>query len=609
MPVYSDATINSIKTRLTMSEVVQSYIPVVTRSGRNWAKCPFHGNGNERTPSFAINDKDGFYHCFGCGESGDMFTFVEKMDHVSFSEAVEILARKAGVELERVSGTSEHRDKDELEALFDLNQRIASSFRYFLTNSEEGQKARDYLASRGVTKEMSERFQLGYAPSDTSWLYSFLRKKGYTDDLLKKSGLFSPNNFPYPMFADRLMFPVRSWQGRYIAFSGRDLSGRENVPKYKNTSDTPVYSKRHNLFGLYEALDSLKKGDKPAVIVEGNFDVVSMHQAGITTAVASLGTAFTEEQVKLLSRYVHRIDLMFDSDEAGQKSTDKAISLIHQKGLECFVHKLTKGKDASEIIEREGVEALYNDFKSSQSAFQYLVTKASEKYNISSGRGKSDFVRFLSPFLQSTESSVEMDSYIQNLSTLLSVSEESIRADISSGNERRTEVDERSITQDAPGRSFNPAAVSIDLFAMLYLANHRDLFSEYRRRISFGDLKDREAQIIYMALENAMRNDITTNEIFLTLINDEGVRNITAASFALDEYSGEEKRSALDEAADRITLRGMEERREVLLNQLKSFSDSLDPDQISEALERKKELDQNISILKSELFAARGKEE
>ena len=610
MPVYSDATINSIKTRLTMSEVVQSYIPVVTRSGRNWAKCPFHGNGNERTPSFAINDKDGFYHCFGCGESGDMFTFVEKMDHVSFSEAVEILARKAGVELERVSGTSEHRDKDELEALFDLNQRIASSFRYFLTNSEEGQKARDYLASRGVTKEMSERFQLGYAPSDTSWLYSFLRKKGYTDDLLKKSGLFSPNNFPYPMFADRLMFPVRSWQGRYIAFSGRDLSGRENVPKYKNTSDTPVYSKRHNLFGLYEALDSLKKGDKPAVIVEGNFDVVSMHQAGITTAVASLGTAFTEEQVKLLSRYVHRIDLMFDSDEAGQKSTDKAISLIHQKGLECFVHKLTKGKDASEIIEKEGVEALYNDFKSSQSAFQYLVTKASEKYNISSGRGKSDFVRFLSPFLLSTESSVERDTYIQTLSSLLSVSEESIRADVSlpeSG--RRTEVDERSITQSAPGRKFNPAAVSIDLFAMLYLANHRDLFPEYRGKISFGDLKDREAQTIYMALENAMRNDITTNEIFLTLINDEGVRNITAASFALDEYTGNVQRSALDEAADRITLRGMEERREVLMSQLKSFSDSLDDEQISEALERKKDLDHSISVLKSELFAARGKEE
>ena len=521
-----------------MSEVVQSYIPIVTRSGRNWAKCPFHGNGNERTPSFAINDRDGFYHCFGCGESGDMFTFVEKMDHVTFSEAVEILAKKAGVELEKRAGGAEKRDKDEIEALYDLNQRIANTFHYLLVSSEEGRKAREYLASRKVSDQMIERFQLGYAPASTEWLHSFLIKKGYTDDLLKKSGLFSPNSYPYPMFADRLMFPVRSWQGRYIAFSGRDLSGRDNVPKYKNTSDTPIYSKRHN-----------------------------------TSAVASLGTAFTEDQVKLLSRYVHRIDLMFDSDEAGQKSTDKAISLIHGAGLECFVHKLTKGKDASEIIEKEGEEALFNDFRPSQSAFQYLVSKASEKYNITSGRGKSDFVRFLSPFLQSTESSVEMDSYIQNLSTLLSVSEESIRADISSGNERRTEVDERSITQDAPGRSFNPAAVSIDLFAMLYLANHRDLFSEYRRRISFGDLKDREAQIIYMALENAMRNDITTNEIFLTLINDEGVRNITAASFALDEYSGEEKRSALDEAADRITLRGMEERREVLLNQLKGFQE------------------------------------
>ena len=274
------------------------------------------------------------------------------------------------------------------------------------------------------------------------------------------------------------------------------------------------------------------------------------------------------------------------------------------------MHKLTKGKDASEIIEREGVEALYNDFKSSQSAFQYLVTKASEKYNISSGRGKSDFVRFLSPFLLSTESSVERDTYIQTLSSLLSVSEESIRADVSlpeSG--RRAEEDERSITQSAPGRKFNPAAVSIDLFAMLYLANHRDLFPEYRGKISFGDLKDREAQTIYMALENAMRNDITTNEIFLTLINDEGVRNITAASFALDEYTGNVQRSALDEAADRITLRGMEERREVLMSQLKSFSDSLDDEQISEALERKKDLDHSISVLKSELFAARGKEE
>ncbi len=596
-----------------MSEVVQGYIPVVTRSGRNWAKCPFHGNGNERTPSFAINDRDGFYHCFGCGESGDMFTFVEKMDHVSFNEAVEILARKAGVELQTVAGKAERRDKDELETLFDLNKRIAGTFHYILLNNPEAARARDYLASRGISAQMIERFELGYAPSDTSWLERFLTKKGYSEEILRKSGLFSPNSYPYPMFACRLMFPVRSWQGRYLGFSGRDLTGKENVPKYKNTSDTPVYSKRHNLFGIYEALETLKKGKAPAVIVEGNFDVISMHQAGVTSAVASLGTAFTKEQVKLLSRYVDRIDLMFDSDEAGQKSTDKAIALIHQDGIECSVHTLSGGKDASEILEKEGPEALFNAFQPSENAFQYLVSKGIKKYNIQSGRGKSDFVRYLSPFLQSTVSSVEQASYIASLSQMLKVSEESIRADISSqgGDEGAAEEDERGIIQGGSPhkRRFNPAAVSIDLFAVLYLANHRELFAEYRSRISFGDLKDREAQIIYMALENAMRNEITSNELFLTMITDEDARNDVATSFALDEYSARTGRSALDEAADRITLRGMEERREVLLNQLRSFSDSLDPDQLSDALLRKKELDEKISVLRNELFRSTGKEE
>ena len=609
MPRYTDQTINAIKMRLTIKDVVSSYVPVIAKSGRYWAKCPFHGGGNERTPSFAINEKDGFYHCFSCGESGDMFTFIMKMEHLTFPEAVEFLANKAGVELEVQSGRSEKKDKGEIEALYDLNQRLQGAFHYLLLSSPEGKNAREYLEKRNVSSEMIERFQLGYAPKGAYWLHDFLISKGYSDDILRKSGLFSQNSYPYSLFQERLVFPVRNRQGRTIAFSGRDLSGRDNVPKYVNSPDTPVYSKRHNFFGLYEALDTLKNGSSPALLVEGNFDVVSMHQAGITYAIASLGTAFTEEQAELISRYTDRVDIMFDSDEAGQKSTDKAIMILHSKGLDCSVHHLSKGKDASEIIEKYGEEALRNDFTPSETAFSYLVNKERVKYNIRTPRGKSDFLKAISPFLLGTRSSVERDSYISSLSVLLSVPDDTIREDLESGGTGYGGEEEDITAAGKPDMKFNRASVSIDLYAMLFLANHRQLFRQYRQRISFGDLRDQEAQIIYMALENAMRNDITTNEIFLTLINDEGVRNITAASFALDEYSGEEKRSALDEAADRITLRGMEERREVLLNQLKSFSDSLDPDQISEALERKKELDQNISILKSELFAARGKEE
>ena len=357
MPRYSDNTINAIKARLRMSELVQSYIPVVNRGGRLWAKCPFHGGGNEKTPSFAINDNDGFYHCFGCGESGDMFTFVMKMDKVTFPEAVEALASRAGVELETDRNPEARKAAGESEVLFDLNQRIQRTFHYMLVSADEGKAAREYLERRKVSAEMIERFQLGYAPKGSDWLYSFLSGKGFSDDILRKSGLFSQNHYPYSLFQDRLVFPVRNRSGKTIGFSGRDLSGRENVPKYVNSPDTPVYSKKHNFFGIYEALESIKKGSIP-VLVEGNFDVVAMHQAGIDSAIASLGTAFTEEQAALIARYAERVDIMFDSDEAGQKSTDKAIMILHARGIDSQVHRLSSGKDASEIIEKYGGKAL-----------------------------------------------------------------------------------------------------------------------------------------------------------------------------------------------------------------------------------------------------------
>ena len=608
MPVYSDNTINSIKARLTISEVVQWFVPVVNRGGRHWAKCPFHGGGNERTPSFAINDRDGFYHCFGCGESGDMFTFVMKMEHLSFPEAVEYLASKAGVEIS-YDRTKEKKDRSESDILFDLNHRLQGTFHHLLTRTESGRKALDYLRRRRVSDEMIERFQLGYAPADTRWLHSFLRSKGYSDEVLSKAGLFSANHYPYPLFADRLVFPVRDRQGRTIAFSGRDLSGRENAPKYVNSPETQIYSKRHNCFGLYESLDSLKKGGVPAIIVEGNFDVISMHQAGFTATVAPLGTAFTEEQAELLSRYTDRIDLLFDSDAAGEKATGKAISIIHSKGLECFVHHLSSGKDASEIIEKEGEKALQEDIKAEESAFDYLVNNAAKSYDIRTPRGKSGFVRAISPFLLNTESNVERESYILSLSTYLSVPEETIRKDLAgSAAGKPVREEEGAGSGEEPGRRFNSAAASIDLYAMLFLANHRDLFRQYRTRISFGDLRDREAQLIYMALENAMRSEISSNELFLSFITDERVRNDVATSFVLDEYRTG-KISALDEAVDRIALRGLEEQRLVLSNQLRSFSDSLDQEQITEALERKTELDKQIASLKAVLYGRTARED
>lgn len=366
-----------------------------------------------------------------------------------------------------------------------------------------------------------------------------------------------------------------------------------------NSPDTPVYSKKHNFFGLYEALDAIKKGAIP-VLVEGNFDVVAMHQAGISSAIASLGTSFTEEQALLIARYAEQVDVMFDSDEAGQKSTDKALLLLHSKGMDSSVHQLSSGKDASEIVEKEGENRLSEEFSTAQPAFEYLVRKHQKMYNINLPRGKSEFLTAIAPFVQCTVSDVEKDGYISYLARLLSVSEEAVRKDIASGGQNRIR-EEREQAAENTAKIFNRADVSIDLFAMLYLANHRKLFRQYRNRISFADLTDTEAKVLYVALENAMRNDITSNELFLSLINDEKTRNDAATSFELDEYRNG-KVSALDEVTDKIALRGLEAQRKVLSDQLSSFSTSMDKEQIADILRRKSDLDHEIAVRRGELY-------
>ena len=345
MPRYSDRTIEEIKARLNIVDVVSSYIPqVFNRNGSFWIKCPFHGGGNERTPSCKLNTERSSYYCFGCHAHGSMFNFVMEMEHVTFPQSIEILAERAGVKLEQGSEADQIR-KDQRDVLFELNERIRKTFNYILLNDEKAANAREYIKKRGISDETVEKFCLGYAPADTSWLYEFLKAKSYSDDFLKESGFFSKNKFPYPLFANRLMFPVRSWNGKVVAFGARDLSFRENAPKYINTPETLVYSKKHNLYGFYEALDAIKK-EKDVLVCEGNFDAISLQQAGIGCAVAPFGTAFTSEQADLIGRYAKHVRLLFDSDSAGNDATVKAILMLQEKDRRYEVLHIEGAKEA-----------------------------------------------------------------------------------------------------------------------------------------------------------------------------------------------------------------------------------------------------------------------
>ncbi len=605
MARFSNSSIEEIKSKIRLSDLVSEYAKVERKGNSFWAKCPFHSNGAERTASFKIDDQKGLYYCFGCHESGTIFTFVQKMERMDFYESVEYLAKKAGVVL-RETSAREEKIKDESSILYDLYDRLSKTFQHLLLSDKRGEEALSYINRRGISEEMRERFLLGYAPKEGNFLYDFLKKKGYSDDILKKSGLFSQNKYPYPLFRDRLIFPVRNYRGQVIAFSGRDLSGRENAPKYINSPDTLIYSKKMNLFGLYESLESLKKKDSTAILCEGNFDVISMHQAGLSSAMASLGTSFTAEQARLIARYTETVDLMFDSDRAGQESTDKAIIILNNNGLSARIHELKTSKDASECLEKRGGEALKDEFLPFLSSYDYLVEKNLKKYNIRTPRGKSDFLQSISPFLDSVKSEIEKETYIQNLAVTLSVSEENIKTDLKSldqpyGKRRYEESIEQSKQID---KGLNTAAISPELYAMLIFANNMNLFKMYRFRINFADLKDRDAEILYTALENALRDGIEQKELFLPLISDDRLRNYVSVSYELDEFSKEENIVLLDEIVDRIELRSLQEKRSRLNSQIKLLSSEIDKEDLLSLLEKKKDLDKDISLLKNRLYSS-----
>ena len=565
---FSDRTIEEIKSRLSIVDVVSSYTQVLQRNNGFWIRCPFHGNGNERTPSCKLNMERGSYYCFACHEHGSMFDFVMKMDKVTFPESVRMLAQKAGVAIE--------------------------------------DEARLYLARRKITDETIRRFDLGYAPRDPKWLHTHLTKLGYSDDFLRQSGFFSRNSYPYPLFCNRLMFPVKSWQGRVVAFGARDLTFRDDTPKYINTPETAVYSKKHNLYGFFESLDTVKK-DHEVIVCEGNFDAISLHQAGLTCAVAPFGTAFTSEQAGLIARYASVVKLLFDTDQAGQDATVKAVTMLQEKGLETRILSLDRYKDASEYLEKEGPQALKSTLEVSSDAFTYLVKRGLDLYNTRTPKGKSEFVQSMAPFLNATVSNVERDAYVRQISQILGVGEVEIGRDLAGAlSSSRQVVRQQNVDQDSSSihfRRLKVGDISPDLYMMLMFANHRGLFATYTRAFRFGDLKDREAQMIYLALESVRRDGVgRTDELFLSLIADDQVRHDVATSFLLPEFKVDNPEEVIDEILDRITLRKLEERRRLVLLQIRQGeAEGFTEAEQKELLNEKIDLDSQIRGLSERL--------
>ena len=596
MAQYSESVLESIKSRLTMSEVVSPYVRLTRKGDRFWGLCPFH---QDKNPSFTVVDtgtNGGFFKCFACGKGGGLFQFIQEIEHVSFPEAVEMLAKQAGVELKEES-EEEKRLQDKKKATSDMYNRVCAYLHQYLLKSPQAQKAREYIAKRGITEETCEKFQLGYAPPQSNFFYGLLSKQNYSDDLLSSSGFFFRGSFN-GFFQDRVMFPIRTWQGNCVAFSGRDMTGTSDR-KYMNSSDSMIYSKRNVLFGFYESLPALKE-KKQIIICEGNFDVISLHQAGLNYSCATCGTALTPEHIKMIKRYCDKIYLLFDSDAAGQQATRKAVILCQQNDLPCFVMKIEGAKDASELLENQGSQALVDCCVNSIPGFSYLVTSALKLYDIRQPKGKTDVLKEVKPYLDATASRIERQEYIRYLSERLRVSEDQLLSDyqrLSTGDEPRQQDTAPAITS-----KYNPLKISTQLNAMLILLKRRDRFESFRNEIKPGDLTDEAAVKLYTVLEDASRQGIRTDDLVLQMIDDPGLRDLAAAAFTSEMYERMDVDKTLDDAIYQLKLAKLEEQRAAVQQMLSSGEmDLMDEEEFAYLLRTKSSLDREILELKGEM--------
>ena len=408
--IYGEEIIEEVRSRNDIVDLISTYVPLKKKGSSYFGLCPFH---NEKSPSFSVSRDKQMYYCFGCGAGGNVFTFLMEYENFSFPEALKYLAERAGMELpEEELNEEAKRAMDEKARLREMNKLSANYF-YYLLHSKRGQKGRADLKDRVITDATIKHFGLGYADIYNDDLYRFLKSKGYSDEELKDSALVTidERRGGSDKFWNRVMFPIMDVNNRVIGFGGRVMG--DGSPKYLNSKETKLFDKSRNLYGLNFARSSRKK---EIILCEGYMDVISMHQAGFTNAVAALGTAFTSGHGTLLKRYTENVILSFDSDEAGQRAILRAIPILKEAGLTVRVLDLTPYKDPDEFIKGLGAQALEERIRKAMSSFMFQVKVAAGRYDQDDPESKTQFQHEAAKLLATIEEPLERKNYIEAVS-------------------------------------------------------------------------------------------------------------------------------------------------------------------------------------------------
>lgn len=419
MPSLSDSFLQELRLKTDVVDLISSYVSLKKRGNTYVGLCPFH---NEKTPSFTVYENTQSFYCFGCGAGGDSVSFMRKIENLDYIDAVKVLAQRAGMQMPD-EGYDDSLSKKR-KTILQINRETARFYHNYMM-SEQGKVGLQYFLNRGLSQKTIRHFGLGYAPNKWDELFKHLKSKGYdVSDILTAGVVRKGEKGYYDYFRNRVMTPIIDVRGNFIAFGGRVLD--DSKPKYINTSDTLVYKKTNEVFGLNYAKDS---GKDSLILCEGYMDVIAMHQAGFTNAVAGCGTALTNEQVRLLSRYAKEIILVYDNDEAGQKALNKAISLFDQVDVKISIPTLSGGKDPDEIIKNLGRARFADMLENSSNEVEFAIMKLRRGFNLQTTQGKSQFASETVKILANA-TPIERDLYLSRLADELGIEKRALQAQL-----------------------------------------------------------------------------------------------------------------------------------------------------------------------------------
>lgn len=508
--------IDAIRAKVNIINVISEYLPLRKRGRNHLGLCPFH---SEKTPSFNVSEEKQLFHCFGCGEGGNVFDFLMKIENISFIETVVELAGKAGIAIEQPGGIGGPTRGDK-EKLYDVLLLAARFFRQEY-EGKNGQAARDYVAERGINAETARAFGLGLAPAAWEGLFQHLITRGASPQLIDQAGLSLPREDQsgyYDRFRNRLIFPILDLRGRVIAFSGRGLGDTE--PKYLNSPDTPVYHKGETIFGLNLAKEAIKQQGF-SILVEGNLDLLSVVQAGIPNVAAPLGTALTAAQGKLLGRFADTVVLAYDTDAAGEKATERSAELLLGSGFKIKVVILIGAKDPDEFIKQKGADAFRQAVESALPYLEFKIGRIVARHNLAEIEGRARGLREVAALLGQEKDSFVQQEYAKLAAGLLKMDTEALLAEVKrSGFYRSGKNDQRRVTGKPASRQ---AEAEKKLIALS--AQYPEALATLKKELTpelFRSAEARAVATVLFNLDPAEGNDLTS--LIVDNLSDEAAK-------------------------------------------------------------------------------------